>query len=59
MNVKSRQYSGRSESSSIASLFFLNRAHDASLRPEHTSVVSLRRAEMLKGEVRPSGAMRS
>lgn len=59
MNVRSRQYSGRSLSSSSASALPLKRAHAFESRPEQTSAVSWRRDEMLNGDERPRGAMRS
>lgn len=59
MKVKSRQYSGRSLNSAIASLLPLNRDHAGDLRPAQTSAVSWRRSEIEKGEVRPRGAIRS
>lgn len=59
MKVRSRQYSGRSLSSSSASAFLRNRAHVAASRPAQTSDVSLRRSEIRNGDASPSGAIRS
>lgn len=59
MKVKSRQYSGRSDSSAIASRLPLNRDHVGDFLPAHTSDVSWRSDEIEKGDLRPRGAIRS
>lgn len=59
MNVRSRQYSGLSDNSSIASALPLKRDQVGESRPAQTFEVRVRRAEMEKGDESPRGAMRS